>query len=123
MDVGLKRAGLKIRLHATLIQFSTRFTINLEHGDDIAFHFDVRFDSNVILRNSQQRGIVWGREKWECAWFPFTRDVWFEMAINVETSMFKVVVNNQHLFEYCHRLQSLERFDSLRITGDLRLTQ
>ncbi|XP_052767165.1 galectin-5-like isoform X1 [Mya arenaria] len=101
----------------------SRFTINFEHGDDIAFHFDVRFDGNVIVRNTQQRGIGWGREERDSAWFPFSHDVWFEMVIKVETSNFKVAVNNQHLLEYCHRLQPLGRFDSLRITGDLRLTQ
>ncbi|XP_052768205.1 galectin-4-like [Mya arenaria] len=105
---------------------ASRFTINFENGPDIAFHLDVRIDygdcKNVVVRNSKTAQ-GYQQEERDLAWFPFSPDAWFQMMIMVEMSAFKVAVNNQHLLEYRHRLQPLGRFDTLGITGDLRLTE
>lgn len=37
--------------------------------------------------------------------------------------LFQVAVNNQHLLEFNHRVQPLNMIDTLRIDGDVRLTQ
>ncbi|XP_052767586.1 galectin-4-like isoform X4 [Mya arenaria] len=105
---------------------ASRFSVNFQNGSDIAFHLDVRFNfgnsHNVVVRNHMSHH-CWGSEERDLAWFPFSPDAWFEMMIMVEMSSYKVAVNNQHLMEFRHRIQPLGRFDTLRIDGDLRLTQ
>ncbi|XP_060552848.1 galectin-8-like isoform X2 [Ruditapes philippinarum] len=107
----------------------SRFSINLQCGyGDIALHFDVRFnfgsDRNVIVRNSQLTN-SWGPEErtLPCGYFPFQPNMYFEAIVLVEPYCFKVAVNNQHLLEFNHRVRQLNLIDTLRIDGDLRLTQ
>ncbi|XP_060597378.1 galectin-4-like isoform X6 [Ruditapes philippinarum] len=107
----------------------SRFSINLQCGyGDIAFHFDVRFnygnDRNVIVRNSLLTN-SWGPEErtLPCGYFPFQPNMYFEAIVLVEPYCFKVAVNNQHLLEFNHRVRQLNLIDTLRIDGDLRLTQ
>ncbi|XP_045179475.2 galectin-4-like isoform X2 [Mercenaria mercenaria] len=108
---------------------ASRVTINLQCGHEIvAFHFDVRFsfgnDRNVIVRNTKQTN-GWGPEErfLPGGYFPFQQNMYFEVIILAEPHCFKVAVNNQHLLEFNHRIQPLNRVDTLRIDGDLRLTQ
>lgn len=105
---------------------ASRFNINLKCGGDTAFHFDARFnfgsDRNVIVRNAQQNG-SWGPEEKQSPYFPFNYNQFFDMIILVEHACIKVAVNNQHLLEFYHRIQPISRIDTLRIDGDVRLTQ
>lgn len=109
---------------------ASRFTVNLQCGSydqsDIGLHFDVRLrsgnDFNVVVRNSMQGG-QWGSEERHSPYFPFMPNANFDMIIMAEGNCFKVAVNNQHLFEFFHRLQPISRIDHLKITGDVRLTQ
>uniref|UniRef100_A0A3B4C5E2 Galectin n=1 Tax=Pygocentrus nattereri TaxID=42514 RepID=A0A3B4C5E2_PYGNA len=48
--------------------------INLQKGDDVAFHFNPRFNdkgNQVIVRNTRIKG-VWGPEERQLPFFPFT---------------------------------------------------
>nr|AGH06131.1 galectin [Tegillarca granosa] len=109
---------------------ASRFTVNLQCGPydaaDIGLHFDVRIrvggDCNVVVRNHHQGG-QWGSEERHSPYFPFMPNANFDMIIMAEGNCFKVAANNQHLFEFFHRLQPISRIDHLKITGDLRLTQ
>ncbi|KAL4237382.1 lymphatic endothelial cell migration [Mactra antiquata] len=104
----------------------SRMKFNLETGDSIAFHFDVRFkfgnDHHVIVRNTKQ-GNQWGHEERSLSYFPFQPNMFFELIILVEYDCFKIAVNNQHLVEFYHRIQPLNRINTLRVDGDVRLTQ
>ncbi|WAR20437.1 LEG4-like protein [Mya arenaria] len=106
------------------------FTVYIQQGShhephEIAMCVDARFwfnnESNSVVRNHKQGG--WGSEERTIPFFPFAQNAPFEMIILVEHHQFKVAVNNQHLMEFRHRIQPLGRFDTLRIDGDLRLTQ
>uniref|UniRef100_A0A3B4D6E1 Galectin n=1 Tax=Pygocentrus nattereri TaxID=42514 RepID=A0A3B4D6E1_PYGNA len=51
-----------------------KFQINLQKGDDVAFHFNPRFNdkgNQVIVRNTRIKG-VWGPEERQLPFFPFT---------------------------------------------------
>ncbi|XP_052767583.1 galectin-4-like isoform X1 [Mya arenaria] len=109
---------------------ASRFTVYIQQGShhephEIAMCVDARFwfnnESNSVVRNHKQGG--WGSEERTIPFFPFAQNAPFEMIILVEHHQFKVAVNNQHLMEFRHRIQPLGRFDTLRIDGDLRLTQ
>lgn len=79
-----------IRFNVSII---TRFNVNFHAGQDIAFHFDVRFhfgsDCNQIVRNAMQHN-TWGHEEREVSNFPFQPDKFFDMIILVEPHCFKV---------------------------------
>uniref|UniRef100_A0AAR2JI18 Galectin n=1 Tax=Pygocentrus nattereri TaxID=42514 RepID=A0AAR2JI18_PYGNA len=51
-----------------------RHAINLQKGDDVAFHFNPRFNEDgkqVIVRNTRIKG-VWGHEERKLPFFPFS---------------------------------------------------
>lgn len=107
-----------------------RISVYIQRGPDlepveIAFVIDARFnfgnDRSVIVRNHKQGS--WGSEERYSPCFPFYPNTPFEMIILVESHAFKVAVNNQHLLEFCHRMQPLNRMNTLRIGGDVTLTQ
>ncbi|XP_060597370.1 galectin-8-like isoform X2 [Ruditapes philippinarum] len=109
---------------------ATRFTVYLQNGDKfqpslITFCFDVRFsygyDRNCIVRNHKDGG--WGMEERQIGYFPFKTGEHFEMIILVEQGCFKVAVNDKHMLQFNHRIRQLDRVDTLRIDGDVTLTQ
>nr|ACA09732.1 tandem repeat galectin [Ruditapes philippinarum] len=108
----------------------SRFTVYLQQGSQhephhIGMCFDARFnlgnDRNVVVRNPNQGN--WGQEERHVTHFPFMPNGNFEMIILIEPHCYKVAVNNQHLLEFNHRVRQLNLIDTLRIDGDLRLTQ
>nr|QDJ94295.1 galectin [Archivesica packardana] len=108
----------------------SRFSIYLQQGSqhephEIAMCFDARFsfgkDRNIVVQNHKQGN--WGSEERKVPYFPFQPNNHFEMIILVESYCFKIAVNNQHLVEFNHRIQPLNRTDTLRIDGDVSLTQ
>ncbi|KAL3874444.1 hypothetical protein ACJMK2_037456 [Sinanodonta woodiana] len=108
----------------------SRFSIYLQSGmghepNHIGVVVDARFnfrgESNTLVRNHRDHN--WGVEERGVSYFPFMPNVPFEIIILVEGHQYKVAVNNQHLLEFNHRLQPLNRVDTLRIDGDVRLTQ
>ncbi|KAL8576722.1 hypothetical protein ACOMHN_025195 [Nucella lapillus] len=108
----------------------SRFSINLQsasyEGCDVAFHCDVRFQTNdgsvnTIVRNHCQGG-SWGQEERGAPYFPFMPNANFDILILVEPQAFKVAMNNQHLLEFRHRLP-VQAAKPLKVSGDVRLTQ
>lgn len=103
---------------------SPRFSINFKGEETNAFHFDVRFDygsdQNEIVRNAKVDG-SWGTEEKSLDKpFPFGRGKFFDMIVLIERDCFKVAVNNEHLLEFEYRFP-IEKVDTLRIRGDVRL--
>lgn len=105
---------------------ATRFNVNLVSGADIAFHFDVRFnygkDKNVVVTNHQKNG-SWGIENRKVFDFPFGDNKTFDMTIRVEWDCFRVVVNGKELLWTMHKVKPLSNIDTLKIEGDVSLTQ
>jgi hypothetical protein len=61
-----------------------RFAVNFQCGkdaesDDIAFHFNPRFNEGVTVRNTRQGG-EWGGEERDQNDFPFEQEDRFELA-------------------------------------------
>ncbi|XP_053383065.1 galectin-9-like isoform X3 [Mercenaria mercenaria] len=108
----------------------TRFTIYIQQGGDrepheIAMCFDARFsfnaDKHVVVRNHKQGG--WGTEERGIPFFPFYQSVPFSIIILFQPSCFKVAVNNNHFLEFSHRFQPMGHINTLRIDGDVQLSQ
>ncbi|XP_029454136.1 galectin-3-like isoform X2 [Rhinatrema bivittatum] len=101
----------------------SRFIIDLRSKDDIAFHFNPRFDERrrAIVRNSMINN-CWGKEERHTPKFPFEPGKPFKIQILCDTDHFKVAVNNEHLLQYDYRVKALKEIDKLHITGDITLT-
>ncbi|XP_028834104.1 galectin-3b [Denticeps clupeoides] len=100
------------------------FAINLTKGNDIAFHFNPRFNhegKNVIVRNAMV-GTVWGAEERESSSFPFAPGRNFEIKILCTPNEFKVAVDKSHLLEFKHRIKDLTAIKGLGIYNDVTLT-
>ncbi|XP_068105627.1 galectin-9C-like isoform X2 [Hyperolius riggenbachi] len=97
-----------------------RFAVNfLSYNNDIAFHFNPRFDDgNVIVCNTMQCG-TWGSEERK-KHMPFQKNTFFDISIVVLGHAFQVTVNGQFLLEYRHRV-SYQTIQSIQVTGDVNL--
>ncbi|GAA6109409.1 galectin-3b [Tachysurus ichikawai] len=101
-----------------------KFSINLLRNEDIAFHFNPRFEedgNNVLVRNSMVNS-EWGEEERTASSFPFIQGQPFEVKILCTPDEYKVAVNNENLFEYKHRVFELNEINSLTIHDDVNLT-
>ncbi|XP_021378023.1 galectin-9-like isoform X1 [Mizuhopecten yessoensis] len=122
--------GKMIYVMGNLGSMPSRFNVNLQEGtldsSDVAFHMDVRFrfgnDVNVVVRNHKSRG-TWGSEERGIPFFPFSVGGAFDMIILIEPTCIKVAINNKHFLEFQHRLHPPARYSTLKIDGDIRLTQ
>ncbi|XP_052251319.1 uncharacterized protein LOC127858321 isoform X2 [Dreissena polymorpha] len=119
-----------IVIHGIPFPNPSRFTVYIQQGNhhephEIAMCVDSRFwfnnETNTLVRNHKQGG--WGSEERTVPYFPFAPNVPFEMTILVEHNHFTIAINNQHMFEFHHRLHPVAKYDMIRIDGDVRLTQ
>ncbi|CAK9304223.1 unnamed protein product [Gordionus sp. m RMFG-2023] len=102
--------------------FNLRLTINLLNGDtdkeDIALHLNVRFEDNVIVRNSKI-GDSWGNEEREGG-VPFDKGHIYEIIILVTRTHLKIAINGFYYTSYNYR-SPVERIKRLHIAGDTSL--
>uniref|UniRef100_A0A3B4D7I6 Galectin n=1 Tax=Pygocentrus nattereri TaxID=42514 RepID=A0A3B4D7I6_PYGNA len=99
------------------------FQINLQKGDDVAFHFNPRFNEDgkqVIVRNTRIKG-VWGHEERKLPFFPFSPGRPFVMKISCTSSEFIVEVDDRYLLSFTHRMKDLHHIKTLAIEGDVVL--
>uniref|UniRef100_A0A6I8N9Q1 Galectin n=1 Tax=Ornithorhynchus anatinus TaxID=9258 RepID=A0A6I8N9Q1_ORNAN len=100
----------------TLVPFWPRFAVNLQCGgndEDIAFHFNPRFeDGNYVVCNTKEKD-KWGKEERKMK-MPFQKGLPFEIRI-------LVTVNGSYFLEYQHRLP-FHRVDTINVQGSVRLT-
>lgn len=87
-------------------------TSTLKNKGDIAFHFCIRFDEGVVVRNSRQNQI-WGPEE-RTGGVPFRQGSDFEIMFLADHGSFKVAVNGTHFIEFIHRMP-------LSLTGVLNI--
>ncbi|XP_072528037.1 galectin-8-like [Salminus brasiliensis] len=101
-----------------------RFHINLYKDNDVAFHFNPRFNENgkkVIMRNSKIR-YSWGTEERKLSSFPFTPGKPFEVKILCTDSEFRVEVDKKYLLSYSHRIKNFTQIRKLTVKRDVFVT-
>nr|XP_008542950.1 PREDICTED: galectin-9-like [Equus przewalskii] len=116
--------GLEIIINGVVLASSeTRFDVNLQTGtsdDDIAFHFNPRFESGgYVVCNTKKNG-KWGAEERKTH-LPFQRGRPFELSFLVLSSCFQVMVNKNIFVQYTHRVP-FRGVDTLRVKGTVQLS-
>ncbi|XP_006920224.1 galectin-3 [Pteropus alecto] len=111
-----------ITILGTVKPNANKITLDFKRGNDIAFHFNPRFNENnrrVIVCNSKMNN-AWGPEERQMV-FPFESGKPFKIQVLVEDNHFKVAVNDAHLLQYNHRMKNLKEISAVGITGDVTL--
>uniref|UniRef100_H2QCE6 Galectin n=1 Tax=Pan troglodytes TaxID=9598 RepID=H2QCE6_PANTR len=116
--------GLQITVNGTVLSSSgTRFAVNFQtgfSGNDIAFHFNPRFeDGGYVVCNTRQNG-SWGPEERKTH-MPFQKGMPFDLCFLVQSSDFKVMVNGSLFVQYFHRVP-FHRVDTISINGSVQLS-
>ncbi|NXI76067.1 LEG3 protein, partial [Rhipidura dahli] len=115
---------LLITITGTVNPNPDRFSLDFKRGNDVAFHFNPRFNEDhkkVIVCNSMFQN-NWGKEERTAPRFPFEAGKPFKLQILCETDHFKVAVNDAHLLQYNYREKRLNEVTKLCIRGDIALT-
>ncbi|XP_023615252.1 galectin-9B-like [Myotis lucifugus] len=116
--------GLQITVNGTVLHaHGTRFAVNFQTGfsdNDIAFHFNPRFEEGgYVVCNTKQKG-RWGPEERKMN-MPFQMGIPFEIRFLVQSSGFQVTVNGNFYTNYIHRVP-FHRVDNISVTGTVGLT-
>ncbi|XP_063809739.1 galectin-9-like isoform X1 [Pseudophryne corroboree] len=115
--------GTLVVISGTVLPSGDRFAVNFQCGtggnDDIAFHFNPRFDGGIVVCNTKEHQ-NWGKEENKRE-LPFHRGHAFEIRFLVSSHDYKVSVNRNHLLEYHHRVP-IHRVNTLAISGCVSLT-
>lgn len=112
-----------ITIMGTVKPNANRIALDFKKGNDVAFHFNPRFNEDnkrVIVCNTKTDN-VWGKEQRQTT-FPFESGKPFKIQVLVENDHFKVAVNDAHLLQYDHRMRSFNDINKLSISGDIDLT-
>ncbi|XP_021093893.1 galectin-9 isoform X2 [Heterocephalus glaber] len=116
--------GLQITVQGTILHSNTnRFSVNFQTGfsdNDIAFHFNPRFEEGgYVVCNTKQKG-NWGPEERKIQ-MPFQKGKAFELCFLVQRSEFKVMVNKRFFVQYPHRVP-FHLADTISVAGPLQLS-
>ncbi|KAB1266083.1 Galectin-9 [Camelus dromedarius] len=116
--------GLQITVSGTAFYSGgTRFAVNFQTGrsdNDIAFHFNPRFEEGgYVVCNTKQKG-SWGPEERKKQ-MPFQRGSPFELCFLVQSSEFKVTVNGNLFVQYEHRVP-FHHVNTISVTGAVQLS-
>ncbi|XP_059525455.1 galectin-9B-like isoform X15 [Myotis daubentonii] len=102
----------------------TRFAVDFQTGfsdNDIAFHFNPRFEEGgYVVCNTKQKG-QWGPEE-RMMTNPFQMGIPFEISFLVENSGFQVKVNGKEFTKYTH-LVPVHHVDTISFTGGVEVKQ
>ncbi|NXP26493.1 LEG3 protein, partial [Scytalopus superciliaris] len=115
---------LLITITGTVNPNPDRFSLDFKRGNDVAFHFNPRFNEDhkkVIVCNSKFQD-NWGKEERTAPKFPFEAGKPFKLQILCEADHFKVAANDAHLLQYNFREKRLNEITKLCIAGDIALT-
>ncbi|XP_023604210.1 galectin-9B-like isoform X1 [Myotis lucifugus] len=117
--------GHQVTVKGTFLQsYGTRFAVNFQTGfsdNDIAFHFNPRFEEGgYVVCNTKQKG-RWGQEV-RMTPNPFKIGIPFEISFLVENSGFQVVVNGKDFTKYTQDVP-LHLVDTISFTGGVEVTQ
>ncbi|KAK9977222.1 hypothetical protein ABG768_019043 [Culter alburnus] len=98
-----------------------RIEFNLHHKSGIAFHYNPRFDENVVVRNTFEDG-KWRDKDERSGPMPFKRGQPFLVTIFCSHDHYKVFVNGEETHTFNHRFTELGEIDVLKVSGDMELT-
>ncbi|XP_068593360.1 galectin-3b [Cebidichthys violaceus] len=113
---------LLITIVGTINANPDKITVDMSKPtNDLAFHFNPRFNGGKVIVRNSRIGNKWGQEERECSGFPFVPGQRFEMKIMCTNREFKVAVNNSHLLSYQHRISDLQNIKKVDIYNDLTL--
>ena len=110
--------GAKIFVRVSVNDNANEFTINLETGNGIAFHFNPRQVSKSVVRNSFFGG-AWGEEE-KSDTMPFKENKSYGIEINVDDEKYSVVVEGKHLCDFEHRV-SFSEVEAITVKGDIEV--
>ncbi|XP_024306659.1 galectin-9C isoform X8 [Homo sapiens] len=116
--------GFQITVNGAVLSCSgTRFAVDFQtgfSGNDIAFHFNPRFeDGGYVVCNTRQKG-TWGPEERKMH-MPFQKGMPFDLCFLVQSSDFKVMVNGSLFVQYFHRVP-FHRVDTISVNGSVQLS-
>ncbi|XP_050619189.1 galectin-9 isoform X2 [Macaca thibetana thibetana] len=116
--------GLQITVNGTVLSSSgSRFAVDFQtgfSGNDIAFHFNPRFeDGGYVVCNTRQNG-SWGPEERKMH-MPLQKGMPFDLCFLVQSSDFKVMVNGSLFVQYFHRVP-FHRVDTISVNGAVQLS-
>uniref|UniRef100_A0A673X192 Galectin n=1 Tax=Salmo trutta TaxID=8032 RepID=A0A673X192_SALTR len=112
--------GRNITIQGVVNHNADKFCINLRFNSGVAFHFNPRFNENVVVRNSLLKE-QWGQEE-RTGGMPFYRGQPFTVIIMCDTQCYKVMVNGALMFSYNHRHFLFQQIDILEVEGDMILS-
>ncbi|NP_001009251.1 galectin-14 [Ovis aries] len=96
-------------------RFQVDFQMGISDTNNVAFHFNPRFEgSGYVVCNTMQLG-NWGPEEKKMQ-MPFQKGSLFEICFKVDSSSFKVTVNGSIFLDYAHRLP-FEQVNAISIGG------
>lgn len=120
-------AGQLITISGKTNNAAARFDIDLAGAPmpgDIPFHISVRFNENVIIRNSLTKGVGWGTEERQNHLIPnnspnpIRKGFDFKITIFIDTGMFYVSLDDKPFCYFPHR-QPLSVIQRLIISKDV----
>ncbi|XP_046342168.1 galectin-4-like isoform X2 [Haliotis cracherodii] len=117
--------GKMIIVQGTCHHHHNNFAINLcvspqiSPLPDTALHFNVRFNENAIIRNSQQYN-AWGQEE-RGGGMPLRKGTPFEIIILADPHHYKISINGRHYTNFRHRIPK-ESVQYLIISGDVNIS-
>ncbi|XP_026780403.3 galectin-9 isoform X1 [Pangasianodon hypophthalmus] len=117
--IGGLQPGKNISIQGVVNPQASRFAINLRHRSGIAFHYNPRFDENLVVRNTQTIE-QWGTEE-RSGGMPFHRGQNFQIIISCNPYHYNVFVNGKQVHTYNHRFTRLNEIDVLEVSGDMSL--
>uniref|UniRef100_A0A8C7UEE4 Galectin n=1 Tax=Oncorhynchus mykiss TaxID=8022 RepID=A0A8C7UEE4_ONCMY len=112
--------GRNITIQGVVNHNADKFCINLRFNSGVAFHFNPRFNENVVVRNSLLKE-QWGPEE-RTGGMPFYRGQPFTVIIMCDTQCYRVMVNGALMFSYNHRHFLFQQIDILEVEGDVSLS-
>ncbi|KAM9005287.1 galectin-9 isoform X3 [Sarcophilus harrisii] len=108
---------------SVLLTGGNRFSVNFQcgfTGNNIAFHFNPRFENGgFVVCNTKQFG-SWGPEERKMQ-MPFQKGTPFEIRFQVQNEAFNVLVNGNHFVQYLHRIP-FQQVDTISIEGIVQVS-
>ena len=104
--------------------FTYRFIVNLQHNQDVSFHFDPRWNSQgssvpLVTYNYKVNG-VWGSEQRKSVPFPFAKGYSFKLHYTCDTTNWYLAVNDVHYLTFAHHVD-FNLIDKIYIYGNVAI--